>query len=88
MKTFLVAALLIHLGGWAASASPIRSVVAYGDSYSDNGNLGRESNGPVIAEDLASNFGVPLIDHAWVGATTGIRIYAWRDGSRVNSVRQ
>jgi phospholipase/lecithinase/hemolysin len=72
MKTFLVAALVIHLSGWAASASPIRSIVAYGDSYSDNGNLGRESNGPVIVEDLAADLGVPLIDHAWVGATTGV----------------
>ena len=72
MKTSLITALVISLGSWAASASPIRSVVAYGDSYSDNGNLGRESNGPVIVEDLAADLGVPLIDHAWVGATTGI----------------
>ena len=55
-----------------AWAGPITSVIAYGDSYSDNGNLGRESNGPVIVEQLAANLNVPLIDHAWVGATTGI----------------
>ncbi len=55
-----------------ASAGPITSVLAYGDSYSDNGNLGRESNGPVIVEQLAADLGVPLADHAYVGATTGI----------------
>ncbi len=55
-----------------ASAGPITSVLAYGDSYSDNGNLGRESNGPVIVEQLAADLGVPITDHAWVGATTGI----------------
>jgi phospholipase/lecithinase/hemolysin len=71
MKTLLVA-LTIGLCSLPVSALPIRSVVAYGDSYSDNGNLGRESNGPVIVEDLAADLGVPLIDHAWVGATTGI----------------
>ena len=72
MKPSLIAALVIGLSSWAASAAPMRSVVAYGDSYSDNGNLGRESNGPVIVEDLAADLGVPLVDHAWVGATTGI----------------
>ena len=65
--------LLIYLAVAAFSwANPITSIVAYGDSYSDNGNLGRESNGPVIVEQLAANLKVPLIDHAWVGATTGI----------------
>ena len=59
MRKSLIAALVISLGSWAASATPIRSVVAYGDSYSDNGNLGRESNGPVIVEDLAADLGVP-----------------------------
>jgi len=56
----------------------------YGDSLSDNGNLfalvgqpaapywnGRASNGPVAVEYLAASLGVPLLDFAWAGATTG-----------------
>ena len=68
-----------------ALADPFSSVVVYGDSLSDNGNLfaisgqpgapyymGRRSNGPVAVEQLAANLGVPLEDFAWIGATTGI----------------
>ena len=66
-------------------ADPFNSVVVYGDSLSDNGNLfaetgvpgapyymGRMSNGPVAVEQLAANLHVPLADFAWIGATTGI----------------
>jgi phospholipase/lecithinase/hemolysin len=68
-----------------ASASSFSALVVYGDSLSDNGNLfsltgfppppyfqGRFSNGPVAAEQLAATLGVPLIDFAVGGATTGI----------------
>ncbi len=72
ISCFPAALLLALLATSVALAGPITSVVAYGDSYSDNGNLGRESNGPVIVEQLAADLGLPLIDHAWVGATTGI----------------
>ena len=70
----------------SAIASPFSSVVVYGDSLSDNGNLfavanqpgppayfpGRASNGMVAVELLAGQWGVPLFDLAWSGATTGI----------------
>ena len=71
-------------------ADPFTSVVVYGDSLSDNGNLfaasggtipgppyfdGRRSNGPVAVEQLATALGVPLQDFAWIGATTGIGNY-------------
>ncbi len=73
-----------------ANAGTISSVVVYGDSLSDNGNLfalagqppsppyymGRRSNGPVAVEQLASVLGVPLHDFAFIGATTGIGNYA------------
>jgi cholinesterase len=75
----------------AAFAAPPTSVVVYGDSLSDNGNLyqatgepgapyynGRRSNGPVAVEQLASALNVPLIDYAWIGATTGVGNYADR----------
>jgi phospholipase/lecithinase/hemolysin len=72
-----------------SSASPFSSVVVYGDSLSDNGNLfalaglpgppyfeGRRSNGPVAVEQLAAALGSPLVDFAWIGATSGIGNYA------------
>lgn len=71
-----------------ATAGPFTSLIVYGDSLSDNGNLyaatgvpgapywqGRRSNGPVAVEGLAANLGVPLHDFAWIGATTGIGNY-------------
>ena len=68
------------------NAAPFSHVVAYGDSLSDAGNLfavagqpgppayfpGRASNGPLAVELLSANFGVPLVNHAWSGATTGV----------------
>lgn len=79
-----------------AQAGPLSSVVAYGDSLSDNGNLyaavgqpgapyagGRRSNGPVAVEQLAATLGVPLVDFAWIGATTGVGNYA--DGGTVTN---
>jgi phospholipase/lecithinase/hemolysin len=33
---------------------------------------GRASNGPLAAELLSADFGVPLVNYAWAGATTGI----------------
>jgi hypothetical protein len=66
-------------------ADSFTSVVVYGDSLSDNGNLfaatgqppapyfeGRRSDGPVAVEQLATALGAPLYDFAWIGATTGI----------------
>lgn len=68
-----------------ASGSVFTSVVVFGDSLSDNGNLfrasvlpappywqGRSSNGPVAVENLAQSLNAGLIDLAWSGATTGI----------------
>jgi cholinesterase len=68
-----------------AAAAPISVVIAYGDSLSDDGNFfaatgipqapyfnGRLSDGPVAVEGLAAILGVPLLNFAWYGATTGI----------------
>jgi phospholipase/lecithinase/hemolysin len=68
-----------------AQAGPYSSIVVYGDSLSDNGNLfhfvgqpgppyymGRRSDGPVAVEKLAGILGAPLVDFAWLGATSGI----------------
>jgi GDSL-like Lipase/Acylhydrolase len=82
--TGLALVLLCSLPG-IAQASTYSAVVVYGDSLSDNGNLfaatgqagspyydGRRSNGPVAVEQLATLLNAPLLDFAWVGATTGI----------------
>src|SRR5919108_3147959 len=80
----LVLSLLLPFGRtWAG---PYTTVVMFGDSLSDNGNLlaltggavpaspyfaGRFSNGPVWVERLASALDVPLVNFAVGGALTG-----------------
>jgi phospholipase/lecithinase/hemolysin len=85
--TPLAIALFLAAATPVASASPFSSIVVYGDSLSDNGNLyaatgglapaapyvgGEFSNGPVAAQQLAALWGIPLLDFAFGGATTGI----------------
>lgn len=90
-SNFLLRAVLVVVFlAVPALCGPISAVVVYGDSLSDNGNLyaasgftyppapyfnGRRSNGPVAVETMANALGVPLIDQAWLGATTGIGNY-------------
>jgi phospholipase/lecithinase/hemolysin len=77
--------VLLAWAGSEAQASQFSAVVVYGDSLSDNGNLfaatgfppfpyyqGRRSDGPVAVEQLAAALSAPLVDFAWIGATTGI----------------
>jgi len=65
----------------AIEPADISTLVVFGDSLSDNGNLfkqfgislpfaweGRDSNGPVYAEQLAQLLGVQLDDRAFAGA--------------------
>ena len=60
-------------------------VIVYGDSLADNGNIykifgfpgppyweGRFSNGPVAVENMAAILGMPLLDYAYAGATSGL----------------
>lgn len=88
--TFVRVAMLLIFATVPVAFADISSVVVYGDSLSDNGNVfavagrpvsppyynGRFSNGPVAVELLATRLGVPLHDFAWGGATTGIGNYA------------
>jgi len=81
-----------------AVAASYSSVVVYGDSLSDNGNFyaatggipgapyynGLRSDGPVAVERLAASMGVPLVDFAWIGATTGVGNYG--DSGTVTSL--
>ena len=69
----------------AGEASSFSQLIVYGDSLSDNGNIfaasggafppapyaQRMSNGPVAVEYMAATLGLPLVDLAFAGATTG-----------------
>lgn len=81
----LAMAALLAAATPLASASSFSSIVVYGDSLSDNGNLfnatgvpgapyvnGEFSNGPVAVQQLATLMNTSLIDFAFGGATTGI----------------
>jgi phospholipase/lecithinase/hemolysin len=89
LKRALSLALVLSSLSAVAQAASFSSVVVYGDSLSDNGNFfaatgqpgapyyqGRRSNGPVAVEQLAAALGTPLVDFAWIGATTGIGNFA------------
>ena len=84
LRSVLAAAALATA---SLTASAYNSVVAFGDSLSDNGNLlsatgglipltgaywnGRFSNGKAAVEVLAQQLGVGLVDFAYGGAGTG-----------------
>jgi cholinesterase len=89
VRTFatLASAALLAASTLSVHATSFSSIVVYGDSLSDNGNLytatgglapaypyvnGRFSNGAVAVEQLASLLNAPLLDFAFGGATTGI----------------
>lgn len=71
-----------------ACASPFSQLVVFGDSNVDDGNLfaatgvpasppyyqGRFSNGPVIVDYVSQRLGIPLVDYAYGGATTGTNV--------------
>ena len=97
LKRVLQLALVLLGLSAVAQAGSLSAVVVYGDSLSDNGNLfaatgqpgapyyqGRRSDGPVAVEQLAAALGTPLLDFAWIGATTGIGNYA--DGGTPTTV--
>jgi hypothetical protein len=97
LKRVLKLALVLLSLSAVAQVDLLGSVIVYGDSLSDNGNLfaatgqpgppyyqGRRSDGPVAVEQLATALGVPLVDFAWIGATTGIGNYA--DGGTPTTV--
>jgi phospholipase/lecithinase/hemolysin len=55
-------------GSYATSFS---SLIVFGDSLSDNGNIGRFTDGAIWVETLAASLGADLYDFAYGGATTG-----------------
>ena len=70
LSSLLLLALLFMLP-LGSSASTFDSLVVYGDSLSDNGNLGVDfTDGDVWVETLAATLGAELFDFAYGGATT------------------
>lgn len=80
-------ALLLGSPRWPLAQDGQPRLVVFGDSNVDNGNLfrlsqgranpppawqGRSCNGPVVAEYAAALLGLPLVDYAVGGATTGV----------------
>ena len=62
------------------------AAVALGITINPSPNYGgRSTNGPVVVEYLAQDLGVPLLDHAHVGATTGT---GWEDSYVLNTLSQ
>lgn len=53
------------------SALGYSTVVTFGDSLSDNGNISRFSDGALWVEQLANRYSADLYDYAYGGATTG-----------------
>ena len=82
----LVLALGLTAAAVSTTAAPVSQIVAFGDSNVDSGNLralfgpgvnpppnfgGRNNNGRVVVEYLASTLAVPLLNYGYSGATTG-----------------
>lgn len=63
--------VLICIGFYCGNAFGYSSVVTFGDSLSDNGNVARFTNGKLWVEMLANHFNANLSDFAYGGATTG-----------------
>jgi len=69
--SFFAAVVLVLSLSQASIALGYSTIVSLGDSLSDNGNVGRFTDGPLWVELLADHYAVPLVDIAHGGATTG-----------------
>ncbi len=70
-RSLILAGVLALFFGPVGLALGYSTVVSFGDSLSDNGNVGRFTDGPIWVEQLADHYEVPLDDIAYGGATTG-----------------
>jgi len=76
MKNLLLLYLIISLISISGAAQDFKSIVAFGDSFTDNGYINghgfnRDTNGLVWVEYLANRIDCPTVDNrAWGGART------------------
>jgi lysophospholipase L1-like esterase len=70
-RSLFTAVVLVLFFGPVGMALGYGSIVSLGDSLSDNGNVGRFTDGPLWVELLADHYAAPLVDIAYGGATTG-----------------
>ena len=70
-QSFCFSAVLVLCLGPVGGALGYSSITSLGDSLSDNGNVMRATDGFLWVELLADHYAVPLVDIAYVGATTG-----------------
>jgi phospholipase/lecithinase/hemolysin len=76
---FLVFVLFFSLFT-SGSALGYSTVVTFGDSLTDNGNVQRFSDGTIWVEHLANHYSASLTDYAYGGATT------WYDNPSIGSL--
>ncbi|MGB5668745.1 MAG: SGNH/GDSL hydrolase family protein [Maribacter sp.] len=90
MKNLLLLYLTISLIPISGAAQDFKSIVAFGDSFTDNGYIdghgfNRDTNGLVWVEYLASMIDCPYVDNrAWGGARTDNGHYLGFDWSGFN----
>ena len=90
MKNFVLLTLAISLFSIKGSAQTFKNIVAFGDSFTDNGYIdghgfNRDTNGLVWVEYLADTIDCPKVDNrAWGGARTDNGHYLGFDWSGFN----
>ncbi len=90
MKAYLLLFAAILFFSSNASGQNFKSIVAFGDSFTDNGYIdghgfNRDTNGPVWVEYLADRIACPQVDNrAWGGARTDNGHYFGFDWSGFN----
>lgn len=69
---FLLALTLLFVFPFGSHATQFDNLIVFGDSLSDDGNIGRFTDGAIWVETLADYLDADLYDFAYGGATTGI----------------
>ncbi|KAJ2964661.1 hypothetical protein NQZ79_g545 [Umbelopsis isabellina] len=85
--TTLLASLIFSAFIRTGHAISIKNLVVFGDSYSDEGNLMRQTNGPVWVENVAYAWNASVYNFAFGGATCDSDLYALDRSDMSPSIR-